>query len=362
MKVGIVTVHDSSNLGSYLQALGMQELVKQRGDTPYIIETRSHFSTFCLYMGYNNAPSVRTVKGFIKFLIKTVINWPESKKRYEKYKTYQRDWGEYENVISVKKANQLELDVLLLGSDEIWNINQPAFQNPLLYGKGINAKRKYAYAISIGNAEKEKFKKFPELIMSIKKLDGILARDNHTKKVLEQYGLEVATKICDPTLQVDIRKYMKPLEMMDIIKERYIAVYSYSVDSNMIQLIKKFAKQHQLKTVAVSLFQPWCDEYVNCSPLEFGSVLKRAEYVYTSTFHGTIFSTLYHTRFVVNPASQKVNDVLELLNLEQVIINSNCTQEKFEMRLEEKRNFLEVENRIQELRKESERLYLEIIK
>ena len=51
MNVGIVTVYDSSNLGSYLQALGMQEVVKKNGDTPYLIQTRSSFTTLCLYLG-----------------------------------------------------------------------------------------------------------------------------------------------------------------------------------------------------------------------------------------------------------------------------------------------------------------------
>ena len=67
MRVGIVTVHDSSNVGSYLQALAMQELIKQHGDTPYIIKTRSLFSTLCLFLGYNNSKPVRSLKTFIRF-------------------------------------------------------------------------------------------------------------------------------------------------------------------------------------------------------------------------------------------------------------------------------------------------------
>ena len=75
MKVGIVTVHDAANIGSYLQAIGLQELVLENGDTPVILRTRSKFTTLCLFLGYDNSHSVRSIKRFLFFLKKSVLSF-----------------------------------------------------------------------------------------------------------------------------------------------------------------------------------------------------------------------------------------------------------------------------------------------
>lgn len=362
MKVGIATVHDSSNLGSFLQALGMQELVLQNGDEPVFIKTRSSFTTLCLYLGYNNAPPVRSLKGFLGFVFHSLKSPGRIKQRYKKYLTYKKDWKCFKKLVPAGRNKKLDLDVLLLGSDEIWNTRRPAFQNPLLYGIGISAKHKYGYAISVGDMPINGWDKYPELIDGIRKLDGILIRDEHTREALEHYQVPVAVRICDPTLQVDIRKYMKPESEVQIPRGDYIAVYSYCVNEKTKQVIKAFAKKNNLKTVAVSLQQDWCDEYANCSPLEFGAVLCGAKYVYTSTFHGTIFSALYHTKFVVAPSGPKVFDVLELLGLSDLIVQEDFSLEQFSEKMLQNRDYKAVEKRIVQVREESKDFYQEYIK
>ncbi len=362
MKVGIVTVHDSSNLGSFLQALGMQELVRAQGDDPYIVETRSHFTTFCLYMGYNNAPPVRSARSFWVFVLESLRYWRRTRQQYKKYRAYKRDWAQFQRMISAEKSRKLGLDAILLGSDEIWNTNQPTFQNPLLYGIGLEAKRKVAYAISCGNATAEKLCGYPHLKEGIKALDGVLVRDEHTGGVMQELGVNVAARTCDPTLQVDIRRYMRPSYRVQLPKGPYIAVYSYYVSEEMQNMITRFAKEHGLQTVAVSLVQGWCDQYVNCSPLEFGAVLEGADYVFTATFHGTIFSALYHKKFVVFTNLPKVLDVLRLLGLEERRLPQDTDYPQFCKQIKQEQNFCDMEERILKLREDSQTLYRQYVK
>lgn len=362
MKIGIVTVYDSANLGSYLQALGMQELVQENGDTPIMIRTRSKFTTLCLFLGYDNSQAARSPEKFLHFLIKSSLSFRKTLKKYCKFKTYKKDWDIFQNVKMVNKIHEGDLDVLLLGSDEIWNVNQPAFQNPYLYGLNIPANKKYAYAVSVGNIEKDKLGEYPKLVAGIQTLDGILARDNYTKQILQNYQVIVNEKICDPTLQVDIRKYMKSVAEVCIPKGDYLAVYSYYVDEQTADVVSKFARKYGLKLVAVSLYQPWCDEYVNCSPLEFGAILQSAKYIYTTTFHGTIFSTLYHTNFAVKPFSQKVIDVIQLLGLERYTLTSSFVIGDLEKTLFGERDYGRTERIISQLRKDSSELYKQYVK
>lgn len=352
-KIGIVTVYDSTNLGSYLQALAMQELVKERGDVPFFIQTRSRFSTLCLFLGLNMAEQV-SPKKILRFVLHLIKHAGKTKNKINKYRAYRRNWEKLERVVSLKKANRMNLDAVLLGSDEIWNVKQAAFRNPIMYGIGINAKKKIAYAVSAGHMDVDDWKKYPYIINAIKKLDGVFVRDEYTAKILEKNGFEVTGKMCDPTLQTDIRKHMKDYQCK---KERYMVIYSYKVTQEMQEMLQSFAKEKGLITVAVSLPQDWCDVYLNCSPLEFGNILKDAEFVYTTTFHGTIFSALYHTKCVVFPAVQKVRDVAELLGIENMLIDEDCTKEKLEEILCMERDYEKVEQRILKIREDSKQKY-----
>lgn len=362
MKIGIITVHDSANLGSYLQALGMQELVLENGDTPVILKTRNEFSALCIFLGYNNIKSVRSIKSFVYFFLKSILSLKQTIKKYQKFKVYRKDWELFKNIKSIKTIHEGDLDVLLLGSDEIWNVNQPAFQNSYFYGINIPAQRKYAYAISVGNVENEKWEKFPDLVSGIQQLDGILVRDSYTKEILQKNRIFVDEKICDPTIQVDIRKYMKKVEDVRVPKGDYFAVYSYAVDEHTADILKQFAEKYKLKLVAISLYQSWCDEYVNCSPLDFGAILEKAKYVYTTTFHGTIFSALYHKNFVVNPFSQKVVDVINLLELNNYTLPSSFDVYDLENLLLFDRNYDKTEKIIFDLRSKSSEIYKKYIK
>lgn len=361
MKVGIVTVHDAANIGSYLQAIGLQELVLENGDTPVILRTRSKFTTLCLFLGYDNSHSVRSIKRFLFFLKKSVLSFQLLIKKFKKFLIYKKDQKLFQNIQSVRAIREGDLDVLLLGSDEIWNVNQPAFQNPYLYGLNIPANRKYAYAVSVGNVEENKLADFPNLVAGMKSLDGILVRDSYTKRVLQNNQVTINEKICDPTLQVDIRKYMKNAEDVCVPSGNYLAVYSYYADDRTVDVIMKFAHKYRLKLVAVSLYQSWCDEYVNCSPLEFGAILQSAKYVYTTTFHGTIFSALYHTNFAVRPFSQKVVDVIQQLDLEDYTLADSFTVDNLEKILFAERDYGETERIIARFRNDSSRVYKQYV-
>ncbi len=362
MKIGIVTVYDSANIGSFLQALGMQELVKMHGDTPYMIRSRSHFKAFCIFAGYICAPDenvLRNVLRHIKFTIRHPKVIYDCFKRYKKYK---KDWCIFDNIVSVKQANKMKLDRLLLGSDEMWNSNYKAFLNLYLYGIGINAAKKYGYAVSVGKMDENNWSRYTELRHGIEKLDGILARDKRTTNILAKYGINTNQMICDPTIQCDIRDLMDEEENNMTFDSEFIAVYSYGLPARIKECVRRFAKENGLKTVAVSLPQSWCDEYINISPLEFGHILKKAKYVVTSTFHGTIFSVLYKKQFVSQPSSTKVEEIIDLLGIPEKLIKENCSYIDFKKAISDNNDYVAVDDTIRRLRKESFALYESYIK
>lgn len=360
MKVGIVTVYDSANIGSFLQALGMQELVRMHGDTPYMIRTRSKFKTFCIFAEYICAPDENVLKNVCKHIKFTVKHPKLIYERLKKYRNYKRDQEVFDNIISVKQANKMQLDILLLGSDEIWNSNWKAFLNPYLYGIGITASKKYGYAVSVGGMSENNWNRYRELKRGIENLDGIFARDKRTVDILAKYGINVISTICDPTLQCDL----KPIVNKDNtnLNYDYIAVYTYGLPKRIEEYVTRFAKENGLKTVAVSLYQGWCDEYINISPLEFAQVLKNAKYVVTSTFHGTIFSTLYKKQFVSYPSTPKVGEITQLLGIQKKSVKKDCDYADFKEAAYDSVDCVAVDERIMRLRNEGFAMYETYIK
>ena len=356
MKIGIVTVYDSANVGSYLQALAMQELVKMHGDEPYMIKSRSKLKVFCIFAEYIFAPGQKLFKGICKYAYFTVRHPKTIYRRILKFVRYKRGWKEFDKIISVKKANKMNLDAVLIGSDEIWNSNYKAFLNEHLYGIGIKAKKKIAYAISCGSMKEDNWKKYPKLLEGIKQLTYIFPRDMRTYEILNKYGLQPKSLICDPTLQYSLIQKLDNAAPIDV-GQKYMLIYTYGVGVSLQKSIREYAKSKGLKTVAVSLNNRWCDEYINCTPMEFGNLVKNAECVVTSTFHGTIFSILYKKKVVVCSAVTKVKEIIELLDIKNIEITDDCSAEELDGLIEAEKGYDRVFDKISKIQKEALEIY-----
>lgn len=343
MKVGIITIYDSANIGSFIQALSVQEIIKLHGDEPYFIKIRNKSTSFFIHMGWYQLKTIHSVSSAVRIIKSVIKTLPQIHERYIRYKKYKRDWGVFNHLVSVKKSKYLNLDVLLIGSDEIWNTTHPSLRNKLLYGEGVKARRKYGFAVSTGDMSANGWNAYPRFLNSIRNLDAIFARDEQTIKTLRNYQINVEGLLPDPTLQIDIRKYLSSDNDSVLCEEKYLAVYAYEMSDQAIKYIRKFAQENSLKIVAISLPHSWCDIYLNCSPLKASAAFKYAEYVYTSTFHGTILSMLYHKQFLVQPAKAKTNDLLNQFDMTDFLFNDDMSYESFCKKLQQVRDYIAFE-------------------
>ncbi len=358
MKVGIITVYDSQNLGSFLQAFALHEFVRSNGDEPYMIQTRSERRARDVFLGCDISILKRNPRQFLRYMFNYVFRYNEIRDKKEKYELYRKEWKRL-NVITVKQANSIQLDLLLLGSDEIWNVKVPVFTRGIMYGCGVKAGRKAAYAVSAGDADYSDFRRYQGLINYISELDYVFVRDDHTADLLAALGKHVDGKIFDPTLQVELSKLLSE-NQVKVPSEGYILIYSYYVPANLQECIKTFARERHLKTVAVSLFLDWCDEYINCSPMEIGDIFRNASYVYTTTFHGTILSLTFHTQCIIGREKQKVVQLLDDLGMSDLLIERDCTQEIFSDHASIKIDYDAFERKLKQIRENSNQIYNEV--
>ena len=253
MRVGIVTVYDSGNYGSFLQAFAMKKYLEDRGHQVFFIKHRSFLKIVIKEILIGMKQGIKHGPGIFIHRVKKCLY------QYRDLKNF--------NVLSNNKRKTRELDLLLLGSDEIWNIRKPYFKNLIFFGKYKENIKTIAFAVSCGMAEEEDYPE--EIVNQLKKISRIYVRDEFSKQIVKNICDRDVDIVMDPTLlQVPFWKNMnKPRK----IKEEYLLVYGYKFSEKQFHNIKRYAKENGLKTVAVCLYQTWCDKNLNISALDFKS-------------------------------------------------------------------------------------------
>lgn len=317
MKIGVMTVHDAANFGAFLQAYAMKKTLEGMGHEVYFIQSNSEKYIRNLYYKY---PATRRslqhpIEEFQKYLY--------GKEKWKRFQEARKDFK------VVPLSDVKKLDQIVIGSDEMWNIKEPIFRNPLYFGKGMPSA--FTYGISMGRADYADFQKSTEIYNAIKELKNILVRDKKTQKIVTKITGTVPDMVSDPTFLYPAEKMRQPLRDDYCNAHRCLLVYTYpfTMDDKIKNYIIKFARKNNLKIVSAGFYFAWCDYCINCNPMEFVDLLNKVEYVVTTTFHGTIFSFLEHTKFVAVPFSQKVVDVLQKVGLSHQIVENESSYNTF---------------------------------
>lgn len=164
--------------------------------------------------------------------------------------------------------------------------------------------------------------------------------------------------VCDPTILLE-NKFWN--DKIDVDLNSAVLVYTYSLPKSIISHIKKYAQVQGLKLVSIGLYQSWCDEHINCSALDFPAYLQSARLVITNTFHGTIFSILTKSNVVSVEKGNKLKELIESLNAQQIVLEKECTYENFSDMANQSIDYSDIYAHMEEIRTRSSRLLRNII-
>lgn len=338
MKIGIVTLYNSSNYGSQLQALALMRYL-------------SSYATDISFIQYRKMDrEIHLIKDIIYSLIKMDIG--RLKFCFRRYK------GIKQNKIYLPICTKRKeyFDYCIFGSDEIWNIRRKRIQHtPMFWGKKIRTGKKIAYAISINNTDENIINKSKSFKNGIMDFEHISVRDQYSCTVLSKFISKNIFVCVDPTLLLK-RDWVKDLEK-DIDEHDYILIYAYNIPETEATWCINYAKKNHLKMISIGNYFKWCDECVPGDIFEFLGYMNSAKYVFTNTFHGTIFSIIYHKNFVSFGKQKKVYEILVQLNLEERYITDNISMSKMYNNII---NYDKVDIIIERLRIQSQK-YLELV-
>lgn len=317
-KVGILThYHNSINYGGVLQAYALCKKIEFLGyeceqiDIEFLSEwknlnfSRSFIDDYIkkikfikkIYIKFSKIKNGKKIKRN-KLIRKT---WEDSFTKFSKIIIPHSD--ELYNSKTIHTANG-KYDIFVVGSDQVWN--PIYYYEPFFLTFVTNAVPKIAYAASISQNQ---------LSDNVKKLYSQNLRDFRAISVREESAVHLLSEIVDnhiehvldPTLLLDKNDW-DAITDGRIEKEPYLFCYFLGDDENMRTLAKEFAIKKQVKLVnichATGIFHKSDISFGDVSfeaptPNEFLSLIKYAEYIFTDSFHASVFSLIYQRQFFV---------------------------------------------------------------
>lgn len=337
MKIGILTLSASDNCGSLLQAYALQTVLNDRfGADAEVLDFRCENSRD-MYDLFSRKPWK-----YPRRTLNNLLHLPTVSRQKKDYEHFRR------NVLnaSVRQFSDSEelaavagdYDVLICGSDQVWNVNIPDFDPAYFLGWAGDTKR-VAYAPSLGGCD---FSAFPDQQLLKKWLQDFSAVSTREQvgvdSVREVAGLEIPI-VPDPTLLISPAQWQAVPED-PLVKEPYIFYYSWAYeDEELHRIVQEYARQRGLDVYVIDAFK-----WPKLKPQNFGfkmapsggpqtflNLMKYADFAFVQSFHGVIFAYMMQRDFClldnrpVGAMDNRLAAILELLNVEDRV--ARCVED-----------------------------------
>ncbi|MBR4909259.1 MAG: polysaccharide pyruvyl transferase family protein [Acidaminococcaceae bacterium] len=231
-------------------------------------------------------------------------------KRLKRFNEFVRKYISISNKeYSYKDLSESLFDFYFVGSDVVWYQESGFVYKTKFLGftpKNPNAK-KIAYAASFGentipNENVKSIKKF------LSDFAMISVRESKSVNLLDGIGVSGVKHVCDPALLLTAEDWDVVSEDVENIekfkKKKYALIYILGNDKKE-KSIKELCVKNGIEPVFIPGDNAGSNEILrdyginDCSPQEWVWLIKHATYVFTDSFHGLVFSTIYGKPFFV---------------------------------------------------------------
>lgn len=286
-KIGIITWHYYPNFGSSLQAFALQDSISRLG---YNVR----------FINYRNPRYSRVYesKELIRFAISISIGRIFHRFRYSHLNYMKRYLRQTKPVYDENGVEELSshFDTIVFGSDQIW---APNVYHPIYQGKYSPSCKKVSYAASIGLPEipKDLVEKYKENLSSF---CHISVREKEGQTMLKEQCRIDSEVVLDPTLLLTVDRYKAMERKAPNINEPFVFCYFLNAKNQYRQSVETYAKKHGFRIVGCSAKkedEAWMTIIKDISACEFLWLIHHSSCVFTDSYHGTIFSLLYHKSF-----------------------------------------------------------------
>lgn len=306
MKVGIITIHNSTNYGACLQSWGLYKYLVDVGYDCEIIDLHRPVHKDYIYsdrfVDYNGKCSEARQWTLKKFLKRYIFKRKEPdflirrNSKFDRFNSRIKLSRAFHSIDELYAAPPL-YDVYITGSDQVWNPTQPFCIEPyfLTFVKNPKA-RKLSYAASIGieeltDKEKSDFKQWLE------RYDVISVRESEAKVLLESFMDKKIYKVSDPTFLLG-SSYWRSIAVKPQVEEPYILCFKLYNGNHLVNYAIELGKQANMKVIVLPNGNdtPGCEIIRDAGPEEFLGYIANTEMLISDSFHANVFGILLGTK------------------------------------------------------------------
>ncbi len=328
IKAGIVTLTVSDNYGGILQRYALQRTLQNLGvDVECLIFSPPHTQKRSIKDRLERLFSIERLRRDLRKTRSNVF-YRRLEKKYKKQRTAVFEDFAHRFLTSTKRLQTYEevikegecFDVLIAGSDQIWNSDW--YRGETFYKfymlDFVQREKKISYAASLGLSQLPE-EVVPKYRKYLSDFSWISVRENEGARILEGILNRPIDVVLDPTMLV-------PLEEWDALTSRVLTneirkfpyVLCYSLD-NQKEIVRKARQIQKFREIPILYACATASEYEslkrksdgitpipNVAPDEFVLLFQNADCVVTDSFHGSVFSILFHKPFFTMMRDKRV--------------------------------------------------------
>lgn len=295
MKVGIITFHAVHNFGAVLQAYGLQDYLRRIGHDAYILDYRpqylkERYKAFSLKRVFKKTSAKR-----IKLLLREFLTYPTLKRRNSFFCDF---IDTYLRLISLEELeNKNDFNAFVFGSDQIWNPLICNGLDPMFMGDFDAAvgKRLISYAGSLGSMKNLNSNEKNLLLRSLSSFYAISCRELEPAEFISKSLNRIVDVVLDPVLLAGKNTFDSIATK--IIKDTpFLLLFSLGHNERISKVAYKLAQEKGLEVIEIVSYQvslKKSNALQALSVLDFIGYIRSAEFVVTSSFHGTALSILF---------------------------------------------------------------------
>lgn len=339
MKVGLLTLPFNNNYGGFLQAYALLTVLRNMGHDVELINRRPKpWSVWrCIKYLIRNTGLMMLRKPHRNFIPK-----PEEELKYDG-QLMMRFVDNYivpqtKPIYSSKEMRNVvtgRYDVVVVGSDQVWRPEYvPNIKEFFFSFLPNDLTKRIAYAVSFGTSAPH-YTKQDQIICGkyYEKFHAVSFREKSGVDVIASFGWHNMAKslvVLDPTMLLNCNNY--DMLLTDTISKSHNKVFCYVLDdSENVRSTVHRVSQILNKDVCRFYGQnKWKNQrHVLPSIEDWLCNLRDSQFVITDSFHGAVFSIIYHKPFVVyinkRRGADRVLSLLETFRLSNRIISDSGT-------------------------------------
>ncbi|MCD5032917.1 polysaccharide pyruvyl transferase family protein [Enterococcus faecalis] len=310
-KIGIITLNGEFNYGNRLQNFALQKVLNSYNiqvDTIEIKMNKLDKLKKNLWIG-----GIHGINDFNQMLKKNFSKiTPSSVEIRNNYKAMKEaKWeiiGQFSqkniSTFKVEKKHlphlQQHYDIFIVGSDQVWNPNIIEFDSTHFLDFAPKEKR-YSYSASFGvdqlpkrpDGLKEHYRRYLQQMayLSVREASGV--------KLVRELTGKSADVAPDPTLLLSKDEWYCELDITVVKDSCFLLIYFVSeISTEIYQEIQRFATEKNLSIVQI-MGDTFGENRIVADPQQFVAMIDQAQYVFTDSFHGSVFSIIMQTPFFV---------------------------------------------------------------